>query len=209
MLTEFAKNERAHLVALLRAVGPGHRTLCEGWQTADLLAHLLLRERRPVAAAGMFLRPFARHTKTAMTDIREMPWPEQLRLLAQGPPAWNPMGWSRLEGLANAAEFFVHHEDVRRANEGWTERLLDAEQTAVVRRVLPIIARLALRKLPFGVTAELPDRHIVLRQRRPMLTIVGRPGEIVLWTYGREQVHVSPQGEPAVVAAHRRYQRGV
>ena len=39
--------------------GPDGPTLCEGWQTRDLAAHLVLRERRPDAAAGVMGGPLA------------------------------------------------------------------------------------------------------------------------------------------------------
>ena len=35
-----AQRERAGLVEILRAVGPDAPTLCEGWTTRDLTAHL-------------------------------------------------------------------------------------------------------------------------------------------------------------------------
>ena len=43
----YAQDERAALAALLHETGPDGPTLCEGWQTRDLVAHLVLRERRP------------------------------------------------------------------------------------------------------------------------------------------------------------------
>src|SRR5690606_1471098 len=43
-----ASRERAALCDLLSRLGPDQPTLCEGWTTRDLAAHLLLRERRPL-----------------------------------------------------------------------------------------------------------------------------------------------------------------
>jgi uncharacterized protein (TIGR03083 family) len=43
----YAQDERAALAALLHETGPDGPTLCEGWQTRDLAAHLALRARRP------------------------------------------------------------------------------------------------------------------------------------------------------------------
>lgn len=54
-----ARSERSALADLLEQVGPAQPTLCAGWDTEDLLAHLLVRERRPDAAAGMLIIPLA------------------------------------------------------------------------------------------------------------------------------------------------------
>ena len=35
------------MCTLLKDLGPNQPTLCEGWRTADLAAHLVLREHRP------------------------------------------------------------------------------------------------------------------------------------------------------------------
>ena len=50
-MTSVAATERADLCDLFRAVGPDAPTLCEGWTTRDLAAHLVVRERRPDAVA--------------------------------------------------------------------------------------------------------------------------------------------------------------
>ena len=54
---------RTNLAAVLEAAGPDRPTLCEGWRTSDLLAHLLLRETRPDVAAGIVLPPLASRTE--------------------------------------------------------------------------------------------------------------------------------------------------
>ena len=46
----FARDERIALCDLLDETGPEAPTLCEGWRTLDLAAHLVLREHRPDAA---------------------------------------------------------------------------------------------------------------------------------------------------------------
>ena len=47
-----AHTERAALADLFAALGPDQPTLCEGWDTQDLLIHLLIRERSPLGAVG-------------------------------------------------------------------------------------------------------------------------------------------------------------
>ena len=48
-----AARERAALVRTLRDAGPEAPTLCEGWATKDLVAHMVVRERRPDAALDL------------------------------------------------------------------------------------------------------------------------------------------------------------
>jgi hypothetical protein len=45
----YSLDERLALAALLDQTGPDAPTLCAGWQTRDLAAHVMLRERRPDA----------------------------------------------------------------------------------------------------------------------------------------------------------------
>lgn len=52
--------ERTVLVGTLNEAGPAAPTLCEGWQTRHLLAHLILRETQPLVAAGVMGAPWAR-----------------------------------------------------------------------------------------------------------------------------------------------------
>ncbi len=51
-MSTFAKRERLLLADLLETAGPDAPTLCEGWRTRDLAAHVVVRERRPDAAGG-------------------------------------------------------------------------------------------------------------------------------------------------------------
>ncbi|OYV23782.1 MAG: hypothetical protein B7W97_02165, partial [Mycobacterium sp. 20-66-4] len=57
-----AQRERAALVETMRSLGPDAATLCDGWTTRDLAAHLVIREYRPDAAPGILIPFFARHT---------------------------------------------------------------------------------------------------------------------------------------------------
>ena len=47
-----AQSERAQLADLFVTLGPDQPTLCEGWDTQDLLVHLLVRERSVLGAVG-------------------------------------------------------------------------------------------------------------------------------------------------------------
>ena len=58
-LVTLAKNERAALCDLPDKVGPEAPTLCEGWTTHDLAAHLWIRETDPLGAGGIVAKPLA------------------------------------------------------------------------------------------------------------------------------------------------------
>jgi len=69
-----ATAERAAICDTFDELGPDRATLCAGWNTADLLAHLLVRERQPAAAAGIVIGPLAGVTRHAMRSYATTPW---------------------------------------------------------------------------------------------------------------------------------------
>lgn len=206
-----ARIERLALADLLEQTGPDRPTLCEGWDTRELSAHLLVRERRPDAAAGTLVKALAGHLKSVTKAFAARPWKEQVELLRSGPPGWNPMGWGKLDDLANGVEMFVHHEDVRRGIPGWKPRELNPTATAELTDVLDSAGmRLALRALKCGVIAELPDgRRIAMKKGEPSVTVHGAPGEIVLWATGRDAGQVELTGSDPVLAAIAGVRRGL
>lgn len=206
-----ARTERAALADLFEQVGPDVPTLDEGWNTGDLMAHLLIRERRLDAFLGGMIKPLAAHQDSVTKSFAAKPWQEQLRLLRSGPPGWNPMGWGKLEELANGAEFFVHHEDARRGVEGWQPRHLDAATTTALEgQLASAFVRGMAKKLGGGVVAVLPDgRRIDVRPGEPLLELHGDPGEVLLWLFGRDASRVELQGSDAALAAAAAAHRGI
>jgi uncharacterized protein (TIGR03085 family) len=84
-----AQRERAGLVEILRAVGPDAPTLCEGWTTRDLTAHLVVRERRPDALPGLLFGPLASHTARVQKQLTtSTKWEDLVDLFASGPPCF-------------------------------------------------------------------------------------------------------------------------
>ena len=82
-----AQRERAALVEILRAVGPDAPTLCEGWTTRDLVAHLVVRERRPDALPGLVFGPLASYTARVQNRLAaSTKWEDLIELFASGPP---------------------------------------------------------------------------------------------------------------------------
>lgn len=201
-----ARTERAALADTFTALGPARPTLCEGWTTGDLLAHLLVRERRPDASVGILLPFAAGYTKKVMDGTREHGWAEQIAQFRSGPPAWNPMGWGALDRAANSLEMFVHHEDARRGGPDWTARDLDqATHAAVVGLLRSPLVRSSFRKAPGGVTVRVTDggseQAIVVKPGPDVVEITGGVADVVLWAVGRSHVRVELTGPDAAVAA--------
>lgn len=206
-----AQSERSALADLFLELGPDAPTLDEGWTTADLLAHLLVRERRPDGALGVFLPPLAGWTEKVTAGFKAQPWAPSVQLYRSGPPAWNPMGWGKIDELANASEMFVHHEDARRGSAGWQPRELDKAQTDELRGMLSSsLVRAMVRKSPVGVRADTGSGPVLtLKAGEPSVTLSGAPGEILLWLSGREACRVELTGADADVAALQQVNRSM
>ena len=214
-----ARTERAALADLLVVVGPDRPTLCEGWLTADLLAHLLVRERRIDGAIGIVASPLAGWTARVSEGYKSRPWAEQIELLRGGPPGFSPLSWGSLDEKANGMEMFVHHEDVRRAQPDWQPRTLSApDLEELVRSISSSMVLRGLKHHGVPVTARLTDevgetdRPIVLVPS-PDVGVVDAPAgvvvrggvaEILLWLSGRSQVRLEFEGDPELVDRIRR-----
>jgi uncharacterized protein (TIGR03085 family) len=202
--------ERSALVETLRASGPDAPTLCDPWTTRDLAAHLVLRERRPDAALGLALRPFAGYTARMQRRLAtSTDWPELVDILAAGPPVYSP--FKLLDPLLNTAEMFIHHEDVRRAQPQWQPRDVPAGTVAALRRMLPLVSRMTLAGAPARVTLRDADgaKTIATLGRGPELVITGPAPELLLFLSGRDAVRLEFSGSPQTIVAVRAARRSL
>jgi uncharacterized protein (TIGR03085 family) len=203
-----AQRERAALVDTLRAVGPDAPTLCEGWNTRDLAAHLMIREYRPDAAPGIMIPFFASHTAKVQAEVTERTgWEELVDKVASGPPIYSPL--KLLDPIANVGEMFIHHEDVRRAQPGWEPRVVEPALTSMLRRQLPLMGRMTLAKVPGRVALRTPDGKTLLTVGSgPAVTVTGAPEELLLFSVGR-QARVEFDGDASAVQAVRDAPKGL
>jgi len=204
-----AQSERSALVETFREVGPHGATLCEGWDTTDLAAHLVVRERRLDATAGIALPFLAGYTAKVQDKVaRSTDWEALVDLVASGPPIYSP--FKLLDPLANLGEMFIHHEDVRRAVDGWQPRVLDASTAGQLRRQLGLMSRIMLRKMPAQVLLQTPTgERIAQVGRGEAVTITGEPQELLLFMAGRDAVRLEFDGDPQSVAAVKAAPRGL
>jgi uncharacterized protein (TIGR03085 family) len=206
---DVAAAERNALADLFLERGPDEPTLCGEWTTNDLLAHLVVRERRPDAAPGILIPPLAFWTERVQSQAAQRDFGANVALIRGGPPSWSPMALPFLAGV-DVQEYFIHHEDVRRAVPGWAPRPPEPDRDGLLWKQLTMLGRLAYRSSPVGVTLQAPDgREHAVRSGPRTVTIVGEPGELVLFSSGRDECVVSWQGEPADVASVQGTDRGL
>ncbi len=193
----YSREERFALCALLEKTGPDAPTLCEGWDTGDLAAHLVLRERRPDAAGGILGGPLAGYTARVQNRIRtRRSFADLVRAIRSGPPLLSVMAIPGVDERANAVEFFVHHEDIRRAAPGWGPREISRGESDMLWQRLRM-AKFMLRKAPVGVelaregsgagevSPDGPAYRITAKNATPAVTVIGSPAELTMWVMGR------------------------
>ena len=189
MSESLARTERLGLVEVFRSLGPSAPTLCEGWRTADLLAHLVLRERKPVAALGILVPSLSARTEQLTLELAS-DFEANIRLFESGPPAWNPMRY--VDAMVNGSEMLIHHEDVLRAQPGWRPRVLSAQAQQEARRILRGAAQLMARGAKVKVR---PDPAGALTPANGEVVIRGDEVDILLRISGRStNVHVTILG---------------
>jgi uncharacterized protein (TIGR03085 family) len=202
------QQERLELCDLLDGLGPSVPTLLEGWTAHDLAAHIVLRDRDLVAGPCLVLpgpfQRFAERRRVKLAESKDFAW--LVARIRSGPPVgFFRIGWVR--SVPNLNEFFVHHEDVRRANGLGPRRLTPELEAAVWRNVRRGSRYLSRRLHAAGLEIEWAAtvERVTVRPGEPAARLSGLPGELLLYLFGRQaaaQVEVSGPPE-AVAAVHR------
>ena len=202
--------ERRELCDLFEELGPDAPTLCEGWATIDLAAHLVVRERNPTAGPGiLFGGSFAAHTERLMEKATAAGYRAVVDRVRNGPP-FGPFAVPGLRTVINLQEYVVHHEDVRRAN-GLGPRTDRPDLQDALWELLRRGARFLLRKVR-GATVRLqrPDGSATICGHGPEVVVTGEPVELLLYLFGREgAAEVDLTGDPEALATLARAPRGI
>lgn len=172
---------------VLAEAGPDAPTLCEGWTTHDLAAHLWVRENDPSAAPGLLIGALADVTASRMEATkRRWLYPELVEQIRRGPRPISVFALPMLDELANINEFFVHTEDVRRPA-GLPPREMGQDFEDQVAKSLNTMGKALFRKAPCGIILERTDRPQRLRAKAGDTTVVviGKPSELLLFAFGR------------------------
>jgi uncharacterized protein (TIGR03085 family) len=185
-VTDFARRERLALADLMARLGPDEPTLCTGWTTRDLAAHVVVRDRRPDATAGLLIPPLRAHGERVRLAKAAEPWEKVLHEV-RTPPWWSPVGNPLTDEIINGGEFFIHHEDARRGRAGWEPRALPAADQQSLWKATRMTARLVLGRLRMPVRVS-PDGFDGLDVgTEPRVTLAGPVGELALFLSGRQR----------------------
>jgi uncharacterized protein (TIGR03085 family) len=203
--------ERAALADALEAAGPHRPTLCDGWTTTELAAHLLTRERRPDSSIPMLVPALSGWSDRIRSKYATRPYADLIAAIRTGPPWTSPMALPGVDARINLIEHFVHCEDVRRAysgDPGWTPRELPVSRQNALWEQISVLGRMIFRKSPVSVTLRTPDgrmkRVISQGDDSEGVELVGEPGELTLYAYGRkDHALVQLDGPDDAVAAFR------
>lgn len=200
-----ARRERLALADLLADLGPEAPTLCAGWDTRALAAHLVTRERRPDATPGVAFKPLAGWTAKVQRDYEKKAYDDLVRLVRTGPGSLSPFSLPGVDRFLNTTEFAVHHEDVRRAQPGWAPRDLPRKVQDAFWTVVRSRAVVSFRSLGVGVElrrSDAPRSTVTGSKGEPVATITGEPLELLLYLFGRrDHARVEVTGDPAAVRA--------
>jgi uncharacterized protein (TIGR03085 family) len=200
--TEVLLTERGALCDTFEKYGPDAPTLCAGWMTLDLAAHLVAREARADAALGLVVPMFSKHLQNVMDKYKARGYDPLVAMLRTGPP------WMHRTGplaTANVNENFIHHEDVRRAS-GEGPRVIGDEMDAILWKMLGFGARMSKKAVKgAALTLRTPDgRERVVTTDGASATLTGAPGELTLYMAGRkEAADVVLDGDPVAIAIVR------
>jgi uncharacterized protein (TIGR03085 family) len=205
-MADIDQRERAALCDLFLDLGPDAPTLCGEWSTADLAAHLVVRERHPLAGPGIVLGGrFEGMTEKLMArELDRNGYEGVVERVRSGPPL-GPMAIRPVGRLANTIEFVVHHEDVRRpAGLGPrpTDEPLQREVWGLLRRgARLLVARGGLGSTSFRLVWPGADPVQANGKGDGGAGLTGDPVEVLLYVYGRKaDAHAVLSGDEAAVA---------
>ena len=187
MTTPLARTERDDLCTTASAVGPDAPTLCGDWTVRELLAHLHVREKRPLAAAGILVPALSGVTDRAMARAADREFADLVARVRT--PGLTPFAIPPLEVVINTLEYLVHHEDIRRAQPGWEPRELTRAQLDAAWKALGRAGRMLARSagVPISITRTDTDQTRSLVAGAEPVTVSGPVVELVLFFYGRDQ----------------------
>lgn len=210
-MTAMAKTERHALCDVAMQLGEHQPTLCGEWTVKDLVVHLLVRERSP-AALGIALGPLSRLTEMESRRVGARPFDQLVGRLRQGPPRWSPYAVPKLDSILNTLEYFVHHEDIRRAQPGWEPRTLPVRQEQQLWSMIGTAGKGLTRGASVGVVIDdlTSGSTAVLKGGEDPVTVRGLPSELTMFVFGRQgESRVELLGTAPAVAAIRGADFGV
>jgi uncharacterized protein (TIGR03085 family) len=190
-MEQMSRTERAALCNSALEAGEDAPTLCEGWDVKDLVIHLLVRERDPLAAPGIVIPQLHGLTRRSAKRMEDQDFTALVERVRGGPPFWSLMAVPQLDQLLNTLEYFVHHEDIRRATPGWEPRELTDRQERILFKGAATAGKRFVRSVGVPVVIHWSDgqrdREAVLASGNDPVRITGEPSELTMFLFGRDQ----------------------
>jgi uncharacterized protein (TIGR03085 family) len=186
-----SRTERAALCNTALEAGEQAPTLCGRWTVKDLVIHLLVRERDPLGAPGILVPKLEGLTDRSARRLAQQDFSSLVERVRSGPPKWSPMALPPLDRAVNTLEYFVHHEDIRRAGPDWVPRELTEREQKAVWKSIAVAGKGLVRSA--GVPVEIRwagderGRSSVLRKGDDPAVVTGPPAEVALFLFGRAQ----------------------
>jgi uncharacterized protein (TIGR03085 family) len=210
MTESFARRERRELCDLAHVLGPDAPTLCEGWTSSDLMAHLVVRERRPVASVGGLVPRLSGLVPRAMA--RQQAQGYEVMVERYRTPAPFLRALPPVDELVNGLELLVHHEDLRRGGDAWEPRELTPADLDLIWTRLTQALGLLGRRIPVPTVVKRADTGAtaVARKGEDPVTVTAPVVELVLFLFGRTAVRdLSYDGPEDRVARLRSARLGI
>ena len=207
--SSYARKERQALCETARSVGPKAPTLCEGWDVKDLLCHLLVRESSLVGAPGIAIPALSRLTDKKMARLKEQPFERLVERLRTHRFTFYVL--PPVDAAFNTLEFFVHHEDIRRAQQGWRRRNLPDDALDTLWQALRSQGTALARATGVALVVRRTDTDetTTLLPGGDPVEVSGPVSELVFFLFGRTQVRgLHFDGPAEKVARLRRAELG-
>jgi uncharacterized protein (TIGR03085 family) len=199
-MTSLAKRERVAISQLLRKLGPDAPTLCEGWNSFDLLVHLVSRETRPDAAIGLVVPALSSYTSKVAQDIKSRGFENLITEFEHGPKRTSFFALPGVDNLANSFEFLIHHEDLLRGQPDYSPRTLDEDDKKLIWKRFTQSGKLLLRKAKVGIIAQSDQGTYTIKSGNSCVTMKGEVIDLLLFAYGRKaHVNIEFEGEESAI----------
>ncbi|WP_084677336.1 maleylpyruvate isomerase family mycothiol-dependent enzyme [Yaniella halotolerans] len=200
---DFVAASRAAFVAALYAAGPNEPTLVDQWQTQHLAASVYLRENphqvtsrasgTSSATMNTAIEKLAEESssrKAFYNLVRKIGDGAESQSAGQRPSLFkrirNSMKQRRHETESLLLEFFVHTEDIRRAQSRWAPRKLSDTYASALFEQLREQARKYYGNAKTGyVLVRTNGERIVAKRGTTLTYVTGPAGELVLHALGR------------------------
>jgi uncharacterized protein (TIGR03085 family) len=190
-MSSTAFEQRKDLVSALRSVTPDAPTLCEGWSAEELALHIGVRDSRPDLAVGQKLPLVGAKARKSVERLKAGGYQALVDRVAAGPPVYFPQTLEPVDVAMNTLEFYIHTEDVLRAqpdfepsqrreiSEELRKRLWKhASVTFFVMAAREKNRRITFFSPGYGATTRGPAHA-------PLMMVHGAPEELTLWASGR------------------------